>query len=73
MAGRRPHTCRDGILFTSPATSVIIGVYESSNRYGEILTQLPFELRVEMPEPDSGRGYSNEYVFKAQCMLRSNS
>jgi len=36
--------------------------YFVSNRHTEFVTQLPFELDLAMPEPDSGRGYSNEYI-----------
>lgn len=35
--------------------------YEPVHRYGEVLTQLPFEIKVNMPATDSGkRGYSNK-------------
>lgn len=30
--------------------------------HSEVLTQLPFESKVTMPEPKSGRGYSNTYI-----------
>lgn len=37
--------------------------YEFRNRYGEVLTQLPFEIKVAMQLPDrGGRGYSNKYI-----------
>ncbi len=43
--------------------------YEFIYRYGEVLTQLPFEIKVQMPPTDSGkRGYSDTYInqLKAQ-------
>ena len=42
---------------------------EPVHRYGEVLTQLPFEIKVQMPPTDSGkRGYSDTYInqLKAQ-------
>lgn len=36
--------------------------YELEHRHSKVLTQLPFELRVKMSKPKSGRGYSNTYV-----------
>ena len=36
---------------------------EPVHRQTKVLTQLPFELKLAMPRPDSGqRGYSNQYV-----------
>lgn len=33
--------------------------------YGEVLTQLPYELKLTMPRTDRGkRGYSNSYIAK---------
>lgn len=43
--------------------------YEFIYRYGEVLTQLPYEIKVKMPPTDRGkRGYSN----KLTASLRSN-
>lgn len=44
--------------------------YELNNRHGEVLTQFPFELRVTMPKPNSGRGYSNTYIEEINKELR---
>lgn len=36
-------------------------------RYDDFITQLPFELKLTMPQTDKGsRGYSDEYVAKIQ-------
>jgi len=53
---------------TISRTSVKISMYEfPPNRYGEVLTQLPFELKIDMPPPDrGGRGYSDEYIAKSK-------
>jgi len=46
--------------------------FESFYRHSEVLTQLPFELRLEMPPTDrGGRGHSDKYVKKAQRELNS--
>lgn len=40
-------------------------IYEFIYRYGEVLTHLPFELKIHMPATDRGkRGYSNSYIAK---------
>ncbi len=37
--------------------------YEPINRHSKVLTQLPFELKLRMPNTDrGGRGYSNQLV-----------
>ena len=52
------------LLFSKSLTSVKISSYEfTSNRNSKVLTQLPFELKLEMPPTDKGkRGYSDKLV-----------
>jgi hypothetical protein len=42
----------------------------ASNVHCGVLTQLPFEMRFAMPEPNRGRrGYSDQYVAEAKREL----
>jgi hypothetical protein len=51
-------------------TSVKIEVYESIYWYDEVLTQLPFEIKLKMPPTDrGGRGYSDKYIAQLKNHL----
>jgi len=40
------------------------------HRHGEVLTQLPFEIKTTMPATDKGkRGYSDQYIAQAKADL----
>ena len=42
-------------------------------RYGDFITQLPFELKLTMPKPDrGGQGYSDELIAQLKSKLKEN-
>ena len=46
------------------------GEYEFIYRQTKILTQLPFELKLRMPNTDrGGRGYSDNYIEEIEMKL----
>lgn len=48
---------------TKPNTEVEVGL-DAKHWHSDFLTQLPFELKLDMPATDRGRrGYSNDYVY----------
>ena len=48
----------------------MIEIYEFIYRYGEFITQLPFELKLKMPPTDrGGRGYSDKYIAQLKSHL----
>lgn len=48
--------------FGDQVTTVIIVVYESFYRSGDFVTQLPFELKLNIPPTDLGKkGYSSRF------------
>ena len=41
--------------------------YECIYRHGEVLTQLPFKIKVAMSSTDRrGRGYSDQYIARSK-------
>lgn len=48
---------------------VYLCTYEFVYRKAKVLTQLPFELKLQMPPTDrGGRGYSDEYIANIRSM-----
>lgn len=49
---------------------MVQSIYGFRDRQTKILTQLPFELKLRMPNTDrGGRGYSDEYIEEIEERL----